>query len=764
MLSPHSQNPTLLDGIAKSRRQVRFESGYVAATPKSVAPIIVRYPEPPFDSCLLDLSLRKDPSLRNIIDDPAKCAIRVRDLEDLLNVIKPDMTAYCDAHSVDDAFHHVCHQDSCPFDHKGVPHVNMDRAVGDIKPLSPNMHLVVSRYVKPWTRKTNVSYAGALIAIQAARADGTPPDMKAHAFISHNWEELFDDFVTTALNALDRDSLIWVCSFLINQNADIGKALGTDLREVPFARALKRADLVINFMDGKAMTLSRAWVVFETYLALTDPRGISFHVALPNNSNREAWDLVSQKLQDLDVRHCQASIPSDHAMIMKLVAGNEDKLNSAVKATIGHACLNAGALEAARSGNLEALKSHPNPLCHDAGFTSVLHYAAESARVDVIVYLIELRAHVDQKNKDGDSALHFAARNGCNEGCLILLKAGAEISIRNNTGATPLHAATEVGDTEMANALIELSSDVNVVDHEGMTPLHYTAMTGQVDVAAALLGAIVDSRNKLGRTPLHFAAFHGKAYMAETLLHWRATVDAEDKNGETALHCAAYCNRMRVAEELICASADIHAKTKSGWSPLHWAAYEGFENMVFALLERGSSIDAKTRSWRSALHIAASNGHDAVVTVLSKQGADVSVIDGSGKTALHWAATNGHESTVSKLVKLGVPIDACDSSGRTALHAAAGKGNTEVVATLIMLAGAVNITDSHGRTPYQEAEHNGHLETMEKLEALGAEVVISSPSFTSRLRYSYTMQTDMNARVFRAGRRERESEIQCILM
>jgi ankyrin repeat protein len=766
MFSIAEEAPTLLSSKSNGK-QVRFDTEL--QTPRTCVVPPVPYPEPPFDTCLLRLALRQKPALRKLINDPAVCAIRVRDLDDLLATIKPDMMAYCAAHKVDDCFQHVCQEDPCPFDHQGIPYTKCCKARGTAKELFPNMHLVVGRYVKPWTRKYNVSYAGALIAIQAARTGSDGSDMKAQAFISHNWEELFEDFVKTALAALDRDDLVWICSFLINQNADIGKALGTDLNQVPFARALRRADRVINFMDFKAATLTRSWVVFETNLALTDPRGIDFHVSLPDNSDSDAWNAVYEKLQSLDVRQCQASKQSDHDMIMQLVAGNEDTLNTRVRDVIGRACMNAGALEAARRGNMEVLAYEcKHPLCHDAGFTTTLHYAAEAPNPDALKFLITRKADLERKNKDGDIALHFAARSGRAESAVILLEAGADISTRNSDGTTPLHAAAEQGHLEIAEVLVQRGGNANAVDGEGMTPLHCASHNACVDLAQALakFGAEVNARSMSGRTPLHSAAFNGQVQMVETLIDLQATLDAQDKNGETALHCAACNGQTKVAEKLISLSATIDAKTHRDWTPLHWAAYEGHEPTATLLLELGAAVDAQTNSHRSALHLAASNGHPKVVAVLIKRGADAAAVDGSQKTALHWAATNGHADTVKKLVKWGMPLDGQDSAGRTALHMAAAKGHTETAATLVQLGAAVDVVEANGRTPFAEAQHHAQQETIDRLQELGANE--SNEDMTDGIllnqKTTYSMNSEMNARLFRAGRHERESTPECSVM
>lgn len=765
-----SAPPTLLSRTPKSLKQVRFGSprSTKAKTNVPKTNTDVPYPDPPFDDYLLENALRERPNLRKVIKDPAQCAIRVRDIEELLKVIKQDMTAYCDAHGVDDSFRHVCKSSLCPFDHKGMPHVQPKNASGCVKPLSPNMHLVVGRYVKPWTVKHKVSYAGALIAIQAARSQKPDDnfDTRASAFISHNWEEEFQDFVATALNALDRDSLVWVCSFMINQNKDIGKSLGSNLKEVPFARALGRADRVINFMDARATTLTRSWVVFETYLALNGPRKIDFHVSLPDNSDRNCWDTVSKKLQSLDVRRCQASKQTDHEMIMKLVAGKEDKLNEAVKKEIGRACLHAGALEAARAGTLPGLQKHPEPLCQDAGFTTTLHFAAEAPCEEALRYLIRCQADVTKKNKDGDVPLHFAARSGRVPAVMILLEASADISARNNAGSTPLHLSVRHGRNDLALKLIELGSAVNQVDGEGLTPMHCSAMQGDIKLAMALvkMGACIDVRTQNGQSPLHLAALNGHEQMVTGLVCLRATVDVQNNNGETALHSAAFAGNIGTVEKLVSLSAAVDARTVSGWSPLHMAAYEGFAQTAARLLELGALADSKTtKGGRTALHLAAASGHDAAADVLVKGGAALDARDGSDKTALHWAACNGHSSTVTRLVQLGLPINATDGSGKTALHTAAAKGQTATAAVLVTLGAAADIAEVDGRTPYLEACHHEQFDTAERLRELDAAVDVMLDSGSASLRYASTVQTEMLARLSRAKRRE-NADPKCSIM
>lgn len=727
----------------------------------------VSFPEAPFDAMLIGQSLGSM-GMRATLTDPALMSIRVRDLEELWKTIKEEMGAYCQSHDLDARFRHVCRQDPCPFDHKGSPFCSSCGAWQPVRPLAPNMHLVVARYVKPWTRRHRLSYAGALIAMKCAGASkgvskvDMESEMRAQTFISHSWEELFEDFVTTAVNALERDNRVWICSLLIDQNKDIGSTLGTDLREVPFARALRRADRVINFMDSEAITLTRSWVVFETYLAVLSMKK-TFHVSLPNNSDRDAWDSVYAKLQDLDVRKCQASVHADHDMIMKFVDGQEDALNTAVKQTIGRACQHASALEAARSGNLAALQSHPEPLCEDAGHTTSLHLAAGNGTTcDPLNFLLEQRADITKENKDGDVALHCAARSGGVDNVLRLLWANADIMSKNNSGVTPLHIAVEEGRSEMAIRLIELGASVDILDAEGRRPLHCSVSTGTAGLAKLLVkrGAVVDATTKSGKTALHLAAKkHGCEDLAAALIELGARVDAKDKDGQTPLHLAACTGCKCVAERLVSMGAAIDVRTILDWTPLHWAAYEGFSQTAERLLALGADVDAKTTSGRTPFVLAASNGAVHTVHLLVKWGAATGIADRSGKMALHWAAENGHTETVCHLIKLGLPTNAVDRDGKTALHFAAGQGHVETATLLLEFGASVNMPEINGRTPILEAAFFGQDETVQVLLDLGADaedmckaacVSSSSPTYHR----ANTLQTEMAARLFRAERQD----------
>lgn len=64
-----------------------------------------------------------------------------------------------------------------------------------------------------------------------------------------SYQENFEDFVWTLQTALSQDDVVWVCSFALNQNADIEQAISGELIDCPFAVALRHAVKQLVVLD-----------------------------------------------------------------------------------------------------------------------------------------------------------------------------------------------------------------------------------------------------------------------------------------------------------------------------------------------------------------------------------------------------------------------------------------------------------------------------------------------------------------------------------
>ena len=70
-----------------------------------------------------------------------------------------------------------------------------------------------------------------------------------------------------------------------------------------------------------------------------------------------------------------------------------------------------------------------------------LHFAANSASVELVSLLVQARVNVDATDRGGATALHLAARKGAADCVEVLLAAGADVDARDNFGRTPLDIA-----------------------------------------------------------------------------------------------------------------------------------------------------------------------------------------------------------------------------------------------------------------------------------------------------------------------------------
>lgn len=88
------------------------------------------------------------------------------------------------------------------------------------------------------------------------------------------------------------------------------------------------------------------------------------------------------------------------------------------------------------------------------GFTPLM-LCVQNGRIDMIDYLIEHNADVNQINNIGNTALFYAVFYSKNQTEIIekLLKAGADINIQNKSGVSPLILANSMANDKVSKFL-----------------------------------------------------------------------------------------------------------------------------------------------------------------------------------------------------------------------------------------------------------------------------------------------------------------------
>lgn len=133
--------------------------------------------------------------------------------------------------------------------------------------------------------------------------------------------------------------------------------------------------------------------------------------------------------------------------------------------------------------------------------------------------------------------LHIAATLGKDEMVRFLLENNAKVDQGDIYGSTALHMAARMGHLVVARTLLDSGAGPDVYNNDGWTALHLAAESGNIAIVRLLLEkhANVDSQNRFGRTPLHWASACGHLQVVELLLRYNASVTLKDLHGKTAL-------------------------------------------------------------------------------------------------------------------------------------------------------------------------------------------------------------------------------------
>jgi len=184
-----------------------------------------------------------------------------------------------------------------------------------------------------------------------------------------------------------------------------------------------------------------------------------------------------------------------------------------------------------------------------------IHKAAKDGDFETVKKLLEQDPNLlNSGNRLQQTPLLMASFGGHTDIVLFLLERGAKIDQPDSFGATPLHMAVLGGQTEIVELLISKGADVNIKSRNGKIPLQMAFEKDAPDIVEVFIKhglAINSSINPYGRTMLHEAAIQGKIKIAGFLIDKGAVIDAKDNAGKSPLDFALICDNQKVAELLI---------------------------------------------------------------------------------------------------------------------------------------------------------------------------------------------------------------------
>jgi ankyrin repeat protein len=185
-------------------------------------------------------------------------------------------------------------------------------------------------------------------------------------------------------------------------------------------------------------------------------------------------------------------------------------------------------------------------------FAGVYHDMEEaliSGDTPTAISLINRGVDVNTVDISGNSLLIQSVRQDNKEFFEHLLQRRARLNLRNRNGETALSLAAYTGKLYFVQRLLDAGAEANMF---GWAPLAYAAFNGHWAIVELLLkrGAEVNAKIENGSTALLLAARYGPIEVVDLLLEHQADPNIANQSGETAIDWALRTGNTDIAERL----------------------------------------------------------------------------------------------------------------------------------------------------------------------------------------------------------------------
>ncbi|NXK66075.1 MYPT2 phosphatase, partial [Sylvietta virens] len=182
----------------------------------------------------------------------------------------------------------------------------------------------------------------------------------------------------------------------------------------------------------------------------------------------------------------------------------------------------------------------------------------------------------------------------------FLVENGANVNQQDNEGWTPLHAVASCGYLNIAEYLISHGANVAAVNSEGEVP-------SDIAEEAAMKDLLLEQVKKQG-VDLELSRKEEEQQMLQDARQWLNSGRIEDikqpRTGATALHVAAAKGYSEVMRLLIQAGFNLNVQDNDGWTPLHAAAHWGVKEACSILAEALCDMDIRNKLGQTPFDVA----------------------------------------------------------------------------------------------------------------------------------------------------------------
>ncbi|MDR1972880.1 MAG: ankyrin repeat domain-containing protein [Treponema sp.] len=582
------------------------------------------------------------------------------------------------------------------------------------------------------------------LILAGARSQNPVYSYFAPAARSSNYNLRFFDG-RTPLHFAAREGHLGLLSFFINKKAQI------NIKDASGATPLHEAARTGN-LDVMDLLLSQG-----SDPNAQDAKGNSaLHIGIPSESHREAIGLLLAHQANPNLRdehgesplHIVITLNRNSGIVQSLLSGGADvSIRNIDGKTPLYLAVEEGRIEliplllsyqsdvfaadnegitpfekALEIGNpiLAALITPETVYQTDSAGNTILHTAIQnSADVKTIALILEHRALINARNREGDTSLHLAVRLNEVETGELLISRGADIFAPNARGEIPLYLVFH-SPGGIRRWMIN-SHTVLAKDGLGNGILHYAAQW-KIDSHIPYIvqqGASLESKNAAGETPLFVAVKYNGDSTIRTLVTAGASLNSRDNLGNSALHAAVRWNNKEAAQALMTAGIDVNARALNGKTPLHDAVRLGIADIETLLVSRGADIEIRDTEGNTPFMEAVNAGYTQSAERLVHLGSDPNTRNSRGDTPLHLAVSAGQYDMVNLLLSWGAPIHARNSQGRTPYEIALAL-SPQMVSTLLTR-DRIQMADDSGASPLHIAIREGApLSTIRTIITQGA--------------------------------------------